>query len=337
MCILAVTVIKNQKHMKFRKFGRTNWEVSEIGVGMWGMGSWSGSDDKESLATLQLAADMGCNFFDTAWGYGAGKSEKLLGQLLRANKDKKLYTATKIPPKNFQWPSRREFKADDCFPPDHIQQYVEKSLSNAGIDSFDLMQFHTWEDSWLQDERLMNKMMELKRQGHIKAIGISINRWEPWNGVKAVKSGLIDAVQVIYNIFDQNPKDELLPACREMNVAVIARVPFDEGTLTGTLTKDSKWPAGDWRNTYFVKENLIPSVEHADALKPLVPKGMTMPEMALRFILGEPSISTIIPGMRKPHHAKTNLLTSDAGPLDAGLMKELKKHRWDREPNEWSQ
>ncbi len=323
--------------MKYRQLGRTNWKVSEIGYGMWGIAGWTGSDDEESMAALQLAVDMGCNFFDTAWGYGAGKSESLLGQLVRANKNKKLYTATKIPPKNFQWPSKREYSLDDCFPPDHIEEYVEKSLKNAGFDSFDVMQFHTWEDSWLEDDRGIRKMIDLKEQGLFKAIGISINRWEPWNGIKAVRSGLIDTVQVIYNIFDQNPKDELLPACVEMNVGVIARVPFDEGTLTGTLTKNSKWPEDDWRNTYFVPENLIPSVEHADALKPLVPQGTTMPEMALRFILGEPSVSTIIPGMRKPHHAESNLRTSDAGLLDHKLMKELEAHRWDREPNEWSQ
>lgn len=323
--------------MQYRTFGRTGWKISEIGYGMWGMGSWTGSDDEESLKSLQLAVDLGCNFFDTAWGYGRGKSEGLLGQLLRGNKGKKIYTATKMPPKNFQWPSKREYTLEDCFPPDHIQDFVERSLKNAGIDSYDLMQFHTWEDSWLEDDRGIKKMIELKEQGLFNAIGISVNRWEPWNGVKAVKSGLIDSVQVIYNIFDQNPKDELLPACREKNVAVIARVPFDEGSLTGTLTKETTWPKGDWRNTYFVKENLDSSVEHADALKTLVPEGMTMSEMALRFILGEPAISTIIPGMRKQSHVRSNIATSDAGPLDPGLMRELEKHRWDRQPNEWSQ
>jgi aryl-alcohol dehydrogenase-like predicted oxidoreductase len=323
--------------MRYRKFGKTGWDVSEIGYGMWGMGGWTGSNDEESLKSLQVAVDTGCNFFDTAWGYGSGKSEGLLGKLVRENKDKKLYTATKIPPKNFRWPAKPEFSLDDCFPPGHIQEYVEKSLKNAGLDSYDLMQFHTWEDHWLEDERGINKMLDLKKQDLFHAIGISLNRWEPWNGIKAVRSGLIDAVQVIYNIFDQNPKDELFPACREMNVAVIARVPFDEGSLTGTLTKNSKWPFGDWRNTYFVPENLMSSVEHADALKPLVPKGMTMSEMALRFILGEPTVSTIIPGMRKVNHVKTNLGASDAGLLDPALMKVLEKHRWDREPTKWSQ
>ena len=323
--------------MRYRKLGRTNWEISEIGYGMWGMGGWTGSDDEESMRSLQHAVDLGCNFFDTAWGYGRGKSESLLGELVRANRGKKLFTATKIPPRNFKWPSKREYTLDDCFPPDHIQKYVEKSLVNAGLDSYDLMQFHTWEDLWLEDERWIDKMMDLKSQGLFHAIGISMNRWEPWNGVKAVKSGIIDSVQLIYNIFDQNPKDDLLPACKEHNVGVIARVPFDEGSLTGLLTKETIWPKGDWRNTYFVPENLIPSVERADALKPLVPDGMSMPEMALRFILGEDSISTIIPGMRKLSHTEMNISASDAGPLDSVLMKKLEKHRWDREPTSWSQ
>src|SRR5438093_2329909 len=306
--------------MKYRQFGRTGWCVSEIGYGMWGIGGWSGSDDKESFRSLQRAADLGCNFFDTAWAYGDGRSEKLLGQLVRANPKKRLYTATKIPPKNLRWPSHREFTLDDCFPPDHIEKYVHKSLKNAGLASFDLIQFHTWEDGWLQDRRLIQKMGDLRRQGLVRAIGISINRWEPWNGVRAVQSGLIDAVQVIYNIFDQNPEDELFPACRDLNVAVIARVPFDEGTLAGTLTKESKWPEGDWRNTYFVPENLLPSVERAEKLKGVLPPDMTLPGMALRFILSNPNVSTIIPGMRKPSHVDSNIGASDAGPLSRELL-----------------
>ena len=323
--------------MKYRTFGRTGWQVSEIGYGMWGMAGWTDSDDDASRQALQRAAELGCNFFDTAWAYGAGRSETLLGELVRSHPQVKLYTATKIPPKNRQWPSRRHFTLEDCYPPDHIQEYVESSLKNAGLPSFDLMQLHTWEDAWLQDDRWIAKLSDLKSQGLIHAIGLSLNRWEPWNGVQAVRSGLIDAVQVIYNIFDQNPQDELFPACREHNVAVIARVPFDEGTLTGTLTVDSRWPQGDWRNTYFVPENLKASVERADRLKPLVPAGMTMPEMALRFILAEPIVSTIIPGMRKVRHVESNLAASDAGPLQAALLDELAQHRWDRQPTDWSQ
>lgn len=323
--------------MNYRKFGAKDWQLSEIGYGMWGMGGWTGSDDQESLASLQKAVDLGCTFFDTAWGYGEGHSEALLGQLIRANASKNLYTATKIPPKNFKWPSRREYTSQDCFPPAHIEEYVTKSLQNAGLNSFDLMQFHTWEDHWLEDEAMMQKMQDLKSQGLFHAIGISINRWEAWNGVKAVRSGLIDCVQVIYNIFDQNPQDELFPACQEHQVAVIARVPFDEGTLTGNLTKDTTWPEGDWRNTYFVPENLHSSVDRAEALKPLVPPSMSMAEMALRFILSEKTVTSIIPGMRKLAHVEMNLATSEAGPLNTDLLQDLAKHRWDREPTEWSQ
>ncbi|HYE65310.1 MAG TPA: aldo/keto reductase, partial [Pyrinomonadaceae bacterium] len=264
-------------------------------------------------------------------------SEALLGRLVSANADRKIYTASKIPPKNRQWPSRPEFTLEECFPPEHIEEYVQRSLENARLESFDLMQFHVWEDAWMDDERWARQMEELRRRGLVKAVGISINRWEPWNGVRAVRGGLIDAVQVIYNIFDQNPEDELFPACREMDVAVIARVPFDEGTLTGTLTKESKWPEGDWRNTYFVPENLIPSVERADALKPLLPAGMSMPEMALRFILSNPTVSTIIPGMRKISHVESNIAASDAGPLPEALLTELRRHRWERKPTRWSQ
>jgi aryl-alcohol dehydrogenase-like predicted oxidoreductase len=323
--------------MKYRRFGRTGWTVSEIGYGMWGMGGWTGSDDEESLRALQRAVDLGCNFFDTAWGYGAGHSEGLLGRLVRANPERRLYTATKIPPWNFKWPSRREYALDDCFPPDHIEEYVHRSLENAGLESFDLMQFHTWEDSWVGDDRWAKKMDELRRQRLIHAVGISINRWEPWNGVRAVRSGLVDAVQVIYNIFDQNPEDELFPACQENDVAVIARVPFDEGTLTGTLTKESTWPKEDWRSTYFVPENLNASVDRAEALRPLVPAGMTMPEMALRFILRHPAVSTIIPGMRKIKHVEANIAASDGVMLSDELLAELRKHRWERTPTEWSQ
>jgi len=323
--------------MNYRRFGRTGWMVSELGYGMWGMAGWTGSSDEESKQALQRSVDLGCNFFDTAWAYGDGHSEALLGWLVRNNPDKKLYTATKIPPKNFEWPSRREFKLDDCFPSDHMEDYVLRSLENAGLESFDLVQFHVWEDAWLKDDRWAKRVDDLRRDGLFQAIGISINRWEPWNGVKTVQSGLVDAVQVIYNIFDQNPEDELLPACHAKDVAVIARVPFDEGTLTGTLTLDSKWPEGDWRNTYFVPENLKASVQRADALRPLIPDGMTMPEMAMRFILNNPVVGTIIPGMRKVKNVEANVAACNAGPLPDELLSKLRAHRWDRKPTSWSQ
>ncbi len=331
--------------MRYRRFGRTGWNVSEIGYGMWGMGGWSGSDDAESLDSLQRAVDLGCNFFDTAWAYGEGHSEQLLGKILRANKnnsaiggpDKKLYVATKVPPKNRRWPARPEYSLDDSYPPDYILEYVDKSLKNIGVDTLDLIQLHTWEDGWLKDERLFRAVEKLKTTGKVRAFGLSLNRWEPANGVRAVRAGLVDAVQVIYNIFDQNPEDELFPACREKDVAVIARVPFDEGSLTGTLTLDSKWPKNDWRSTYFVPENLKASVARADALKSLLRDGMTLPEMALRFILNNSGVSTIIPGMRKRKHVESNLAAGDKGPLPANLHAQLRPHRWDRTPTKWSQ
>jgi aryl-alcohol dehydrogenase-like predicted oxidoreductase len=331
--------------MNYRRFGRTGWNVSEIGYGMWGMAGWTGSADAESLAALQRAADLGCNFFDTAWAYGDGHSEQLLGKILRANKnnaaaggpDKKLYVATKVPPKNRRWPARPEYSLDDSYPPDYIFEYVDKSLKNIGVDTLDLIQLHTWEDRWLEDERVLRSAEKLRSSGKIRAFGLSLNRWEPANGIRAVRAGFVDAVQVIYNIFDQNPEDELFPACREKNIAVIARVPFDEGSLTGTLTLDSKWPANDWRSTYFVPENLTASVTRADALKPLLQAGMTMPELALRFILNNPDLSTTIPGMRKLRNVEANLAASDKGPLPAPLHAQLRPHRWDRTPTKWSQ
>jgi aryl-alcohol dehydrogenase-like predicted oxidoreductase len=322
--------------MQYRKFGRTGWQVSDIGYGMWGMGGWSGSDDEESLASLQRSADLGCTFFDTAYVYGEGRSEGLLGKLIRANPDKKLYTATKIPPKNMLYPTLPEYPLSECYTPDHIEKFLHKSLENAGIERFDLLQLHTWNDDWADDDSWAIAFDSLKRQGLIGACGISLNRWEPWNGVKAVRSGKIDSVQVIYNIFDQNPEDQLFPACEEMDVAVIARVPFDEGTLTGTMTKETTFPADDWRSGYFTTENLIPSVNRADALRPLISAGSSMPDMALRFILSHPAVSTIIPGMRKTNHVESNIAASDLGSLAPELLEELHQHRWVRKPAPWS-
>ncbi len=323
--------------MQYRRFGRTGWNVSEIGYGMWGMAGWTGSEDAESIASLQRAVDLGCDFFDTAWAYGDGHSEQLLGKILRANPGKRLYTATKVPPKNRKWPARREYSLDDCYPPEYIEEYVDKSLGNLGVKTLDLIQLHTWEDKWLDDKRLLPVIEKLRSREKVRAFGLSLNRWEPWNGVRAVRNGVVDAVQVIYNIFDQNPEDELFPACREKDVAVIARVPFDEGSLTGSLTLESKWPAGDWRSTYFVAENLKATVARVDELKQIRRGGISMAEMALRFILDNKDVSTIIPGMRRTANVETNVAASDRGPLPEPVQAELRKHRWDRTPTKWSQ
>jgi aryl-alcohol dehydrogenase-like predicted oxidoreductase len=323
--------------MHYRPFGRLGWEVSEVGYGMWGLAGWTGSDDNESREALQLAVDLGCNFFDTAAAYGDGRSERILGHLLRDNPDKRLYTATKVAPKNRTWPSRRGFKLDDVFPSDYIRASVEQSLINLNAPRIDLLQFHVWEDDWADDERWHRTVDDLKREGLILGMGVSINRWEPANAIRTLRTGLIDAVQVIYNIFDQAPEDELFPVCRELDVAVIARVPFDEGSLIGNLTKDTTWPAGDWRGTYFVPENLSKTVDRVEKLKPVVPRDMTMPELALRFVLSNPDVATVIPGMRKPRNVRANMDAAERRALPAEVLETLRGHRWDREPTDWSQ
>jgi aryl-alcohol dehydrogenase-like predicted oxidoreductase len=322
--------------MNYRPFGKTNWQVSEIGCGMWGLADWAGSDDRESDEALDCAVQNGCNFFDTAWAYGRGKSERILGRLIKRHQGTKLYVATKIPPKNLKWPSRREYALDDCFPPEHITAYAEMSLKNLDA-PIDLLQFHVWEDGWARDHRWQDAVTRLKRQGKIKAVGVSVNRWEPDNCLETVRTGLVDSVQVIYNIFDQSPEDQLFPFCKSYRTAVIARVPFDEGTLAGAVTRDTVFPPNDFRSTYFVQENLDPSMERLDRLKAVLPTGMTLPEMALRFILSNPNVSTTIPGMRRKGHVLSNIAASQAGPLDGALLAELKQHRWDRQPSWWSQ
>jgi aryl-alcohol dehydrogenase-like predicted oxidoreductase len=318
--------------MNYRTFGRTGWRVSEIGYGMWGMAGWTGSQDAQSLEALQLAVDRGVNFFDTAFAYGDGKSEGLLKRTLRANPGKRLYVATKVPPKNRRWPSRRGDRLDDIFPPDYIREYAERSLENLGLETVDLLQFHVWEDDWAEDARWQRAMEDLKREGKVRAIGVSINRWEPWNGIRALRTGLVDAVQVIYNIFDQAPEDELFPVCRELNIGVIARVPFDEGSLTGTLTRQSRWPQDDFRSLYFAPENLTATMDRVEALQRLVPAGMTLPDLAMRFSLANHDVDVVIPGMRTPAHVLANVRASEAGPPPAELLRQLRQHRWDRKP-----
>jgi aryl-alcohol dehydrogenase-like predicted oxidoreductase len=323
--------------MNQRHFGRTGWSVGDVGYGMWGLAGWTDSDDAQSAEALQLSVDLGCNFFDTARAYGNGKSEHMLGDLVRANPDKTLYVATKIPPKNLTWPSRRGFKLEDVFPSDYIRSSTEESLKNLGLSRIDLMQFHVWEDTWAEFDEWQRVVDDLKREGLVRSFGISINRWEPANSIRTLCTGMIDAVQVIYNIFDQSPEDELFPLCRELGIAVIARVPFDEGSLTGTLTRDSTWPANDWRTTYFVPENLNSTIDHVERLRPQVPEGMTMPDLAMRFILSNPDVSVVIPGMRQPRNVRANIASSDAGPLPPEIIETVRAHRWDRTPAAWSQ
>jgi len=316
--------------MRMRRFGRLGWPVSEVGYGLWGMGGWTGSDDEESVAALHRSIELGCTFFDTALAYGDGKSERLLAQVLPAHRDTPLTIATKVPPKNGKWPAKPEYDIADVFPPEYVVEATETSLRNLGVERIDLQQFHVWTDAWAECDEWMEAVDQLKRAGKVRAFGISVNRWDPTNVIEALRTGLIDSVQVVHNIFDQQPEDSLLPLCQEMGVAIIARVPLDEGSLTGTLTKDTRWPDGDFRNQYFPPARLAEAVDRVEQLKGLVPPGMSLPEMALRFILSHPAVSTVIPGMRRLAHVEGNMAAGDGQGLSADLVAQLRRHRWDR-------
>jgi aryl-alcohol dehydrogenase-like predicted oxidoreductase len=306
--------------------------LSEIGCGMWGMGGWTGSDDEESSAALDRAIALGCNFFDAAWVYGLGRSEKLLGAALKRHSKARLYAATKIPPKNMAWPAAAGVPVSEVYPSDHIRDFTERSLANLGIQTIDLQQFHVWNDQWAGDPSWQRAILTLKNEGLIRSFGISVNRWEPTNVIRALGTGLIDSVQVVYDIFDQTPEDELFPYCQERGIAIIARVPFDEGSLTGMLTPTSRWPDGDWRNRYFTGDRLPETLDRVEQVKTLLPPDMSLPELALRFILDHPAVTTTIPGMRTVAHVEENTATSDGGRLPSELRERLRLHRWNRVP-----
>jgi aryl-alcohol dehydrogenase-like predicted oxidoreductase len=320
--------------MNYRIFPKFEWPLAEVGFGTWGMGGWSGADDRQSAAALDRAVGLGCNIFDTAWAYGDGRSERLLGEMLRRHRDRRLFVATKVPPKNRQWPGRASTPAGDVFPADHVIEYARGSAANLGVDTIDLLQLHVWDDSWTTDDGWKRAVDQLKSARAINAFGISVNRWEPENILAALATGLVDAVQVVYNVFDQAPEDVLFPECRKRGVAVFARVPFDEGSLTGTLTADARWPEGDWRNLYFAPPKLAATLARVEPLRVLAAGWkMTLPELALRFILSNPTVSTVIPGMRSVAHVDANLRVSDAPPLSGAQLAALRAHRWDRTPD----
>src|SRR3954470_1128096 len=306
--------------MRYRTLGRSGISVSEIAHGLWGMGSWSDSDDKQSAEALQLSTDLGCTFFDGAWAYGEGRSDRLLGEHLKANSSKALFAASKVPPLNRKWPARSTYKYADVFPKNHVVACTDLIRDALQRDTIDLLQFHVWDDSWARESEFRETVESLKASGRLRAFGISLNRWEPANGIAAIKTGLVNSVQVIYNIFDQAPEDELFPVCKEFNVGVIARVPLDEGSLGGKLTEQTTFPASDWRSNYFNPTNLKATVQRVEELKQLLHSGMTLPQLALRFILSNPVVSTAIIGMRKPDHVRSNISASHAGPLDAALL-----------------
>lgn len=318
--------------MKYRTLGKTGIKISEVGYGAWGIGGalWQGSDDAQSLKALHAAADNGLNFIDTALAYGEGHSEQLVGRLFKERKEQ-LYVATKIPPKNREWPAKAGSKLRDVFPADYIVKCTEQSLRNLKVDAIDVQQFHVWHDNWTEDAEWSDAVSKLKEEGKIRFFGVSINDHEPENALKLAATGKADTFQVIYNIFEQNPENKLFPFCQQHNIGIIARVPFDEGSLTGTVTPDSVFPPNDFRNRYFRDDRKQQVFERTTKLKQLLGTGAeTLAELALRFCLHHPAVSTVIPGMRSERNVEANCNVSDGCALSQELVAKLREHRWER-------
>ncbi len=317
--------------MKYRRLGRTNFGVSEIGHGTWGMGGnmWLDGTDREAVESLYRAFDLGVNFVDTALAYGRGHSEELIASVLKDRRER-IYVATKIPPLNNRWPAPKGVPLREAFTYDHIVKSTETSLKNLNVDCLDIQQFHVWSDEWVKETEWRDAVEKLKEEGKVRFWGISINDHQPENGIEAAKTGLIDAFQVIYNIFDQSPEDELFEFCRKNDVGVIARVPFDEGSLTATISLETTFPDGDFRSKYFTEDRIREVVKRVDKLKGLLNgEARSIPELALKYTLHHPAVSTVIPGMRRVHHVESNCAVSNGERLSDSLLSELKKFRWD--------
>jgi len=319
--------------MQYRILGKTGIKVSEIGYGAWGIGGamWQGSQDEESLRALHRAIDLGLNFLDTALVYGDGHSENLIGKLMKERKEQ-LYFASKIPPKNRKWPAVPGSALRDAFPYDHIIRCTEMSLKNLGVDTIDVQQFHVWDDGWATETEWQDAIATLKEQGKIRFFGMSLNNHEPDNALKVAATGLVDSFQVIYNIYDQTPEKNLFPLCQKNKIGIIVRVPLDEGGLSGVITAETQFPENDFRNSYFRGNRKQQVAEHTNALKKLLGKeAATLAELALRFCLHHPAVSTVIPGMRSRSNVEANCMISDGRNLSESLIVELRNHTWERD------
>lgn len=319
--------------MNYRKLGRTGFDVSEIGYGAWGISGkqWIGAEDKESLKVLRTAIDKGINFIDTALAYGEGKSEKLVGRAV-SDAEVNVRIATKVPPKNRLWPARSGIGIDDVFPYDYIVACTEESLRNLGMDAVDLQQLHVWNPDWIDRDEWRRAFEDLKTSGKVRAVGVSINDHQPDTAIALIETGLIDTVQVIYNVFDQTPEMRLFPACIKHNIGVLARVPLDEGSLTGRINESTTFPAGDFRNSYFRGERKREVAEHVQAIVDDLdlPDSNSVPLTAIRFCLSHPAVSTVIPGMRSLTSVDGNLMASGQGPLPEAIIEKLRAHAWNR-------
>jgi aryl-alcohol dehydrogenase-like predicted oxidoreductase len=318
--------------MRYRRLGRTGLEVSELGYGAWGIGGsqWLGAEDDESLKALHAAIDEGLTFVDTALAYGRGHSEELVGQVVR-ERDETVHVATKVPPKNQRWPAPDDATADEAFPGEWVRRCTERSLRNLSLERIDVQQLHVWNDRWVGQGDWLEAVQALKEEGKIGAFGVSINDHQPANALALISTGVVDTVQVIYNVFDQSPEDELLDACREHDVGVIVRVPFDEGGLTGTVTPDTEFPEGDFREHYFRDDRRQEVFDRTEAItSDLGVQRDQLAEIVLRYVLSNDAVSTVIPGMRSVRNVQRNLAAADRGPLEPAQLEALKAHRWER-------
>jgi aryl-alcohol dehydrogenase-like predicted oxidoreductase len=318
--------------VNYRALGKTGLEVSEIGYGAWGIGKtqWLGAEDDESLKALNRAIDLGLNFIDTALAYGNGHSERLVGQVV-GEREETVYVATKIPPKNRVWPAPEGLDPDDVFPGHYVRECTERSLKNLGLESLDVQQFHVWQDEWVGKGSWLEAVEDLKREGLIRSFGVSINDHQPENAVKLIETGVVDTVQVIYNVSDQSPEDELLPLCRERGVGVIVRVPFDEGALTGRIGPETTFEE-DFRNDYFRGDRKREVQERVRAIVgELGASEDEIAEIALRYVLSNPAVSTVIPGMRSVRNVERNMAVGDGEGLPGDQVGKLKAHRWVRD------
>jgi aryl-alcohol dehydrogenase-like predicted oxidoreductase len=318
--------------MHYRKLGRTGFHVSEMGYGAWGIGGalWQGGDDRESLLALRHAIELGLNFIDTALAYGDGHSEQLVGEVVRQT-GYKIYVASKVPPKNQLWPAQPGVGINDVFPYDYVIASTEQSLKNLGLDTIDLQQLHVWNPEWIDRDEWKRALEDIKKSGKAQAVGVSINDHQPDSALELIKTGLIDTVQVIYNVFDQSPENNLFPLAMERDIGVIARVPLDEGALAGKIDQYTQFAPTDFRAGYFKGDRKKQVAEHVAAIqRDLHIANGTMPEVALRFCLSPKAVSTVIPGMRTRANVDFNCSIPGKGPLPDKVIAILRKHAWVR-------
>ncbi|HWA27503.1 MAG TPA: aldo/keto reductase [Lacunisphaera sp.] len=322
--------------MNYRPFGRHGFNSSEIGFGAWAIGgSWGAQADQDSLAALHRALDLGCTFIDTAAGYGNGRSERLIAQVLRdraaAGPREPIFVATKTPPAAGDWPPSPYNVAATCYPEAYLRQNVAQRLANLGVGRLDLLQLHTWTRAWNRNPTPFKILRQIQQEGGIRLIGVSTPEQDQNSVIDLMRGGWVDAVQVIYNLFEQEPAAELLDVARECGVAVIVRVAFDEGALTGKFTADTKFAADDFRAKYFEGDRLARAIAHAGEIKrDLAGTGYTLPQAALKWVLAHPAVSVVIPGIRNLAQAEANCGVSDLPAMPLALVERLRRHNWRR-------